>query len=109
GFEVMILAVLVDERQRRAVERTGADVPDTRAEQPLAQFVARLAREGHREDLVGRDLLLTDAALDPQRQDVGLARSGGRAYEQSTRGRHHRLTLLGRQAHEERVREGSLV
>jgi hypothetical protein len=80
-LEVLVLAVLGDDAECHAVKRSGAHVADARAEESFSKLVARFARERHCQYLVGTDLLVRDAPLDPQRQDVGLTRTGGRSNE----------------------------
>ena len=84
-LEVVVLAVLRDDVERHLVERARAHVADPGAKESLAQFVAGLAREGHRQDLIGAHLFVGDATLDAQSEYVRLARAGRRANEQTAR------------------------
>ena len=108
-LEVVVLAVARDDRQRRPVEGPGPYVTDTGAKEAFAQLVAGLAGEGHRQHLIGVDLAVGDPSLDAKGQHVGLARTGGRTHQETSRGGGHRLALFGRQADEQVGREGRLI
>ena len=106
---MVVLAVLGHEVERGAVEGARAHVAHARAKESTAQLVPRLAREGHRQDVVGGDLAVGHAALNAQRQDVRLARTRRRAHEVSSSGGHHRVALLGGEPDQEAVGECDLV
>ena len=63
---MVIFAVLGDEVQSSPVKGPRADVAHPRAKEPLTQFVAGLAGEGHGQDLVGSDLFVGHAPLNSQ-------------------------------------------
>ena len=84
-LEMVVLAVLRHDIERHLVEGAGAYVANPGAKEALAEFVARLASEGHRQYLIGADLFVSDTTLNAQSQDVRLARSGRRADQQAAR------------------------
>src|SRR5471030_2154193 len=100
---MLVLAVLGNNPERRAVKGAGSHVTDTGAKESFSKFVTGFAREGHGQYLVGADLLVRDAALNAQGQDVSLTGTGRGANEQTPTRRHHGFALLRRESDEQVV------
>jgi hypothetical protein len=91
------------------MERPSSHVANSCSKESLSKFVTGFTRKSHGEHLVRGDLLIGNASLNAKGQNVGFTRTGGCSHEQTLRGRHHRLALLGGEPDEERVREGRLI
>jgi hypothetical protein len=80
-----IFAVLCHNIECGPVKRASAYIAHAGAKESATKFVTGLASEGHRKNLIGRDVVVRDSALNPQGQDVRFARAGGRSHEMAAR------------------------
>ena len=82
----MVLAILIDQRQRRAVKRPCPEISNTGSSQTTTKFVARFSRKGHREHLVRLQFAARNSPLNSKGQDVRFSRAGACSHQEARRG-----------------------
>jgi hypothetical protein len=101
----MVLAVTRNDCKRGAVKGSCSNVANAGFKESPTKFISGLAREGHRENLIGRYLALEDSSLNSQGQDVSFSRSGGGADHETPGVAIDGFALFGRQPYEHLFRK----